>query len=61
MHEVLIVDDDPDIRQALVNMLAVAGYGAIAVDDGLEALDYLRTADPPSVILLDLMMPRMDG
>ena len=59
---VLVVDDDHDLREAVVELLEQAGYDAVPVCDGREALDYLLEARKrPSVILLDLMMPVMDG
>jgi CheY-like chemotaxis protein len=58
---ILIVDDDRAIREMLLENLADEGYPAFAVGDGLEALEYLRNGQSPCLILLDLMMPRMDG
>ena len=58
---VLVVDDDPDIRDALVDVLSDHGYDARAVANGREALDVLAQGALPRVILLDLMMPIMDG
>jgi CheY-like chemotaxis protein len=61
---VLVVDDDPDIRASLAQVLEEVGYRAIQAADGVDALEVLRHQDPalrPSVILLDMMMPRMDG
>jgi len=59
---VLVIDDDADIRGALVGVLEEQGYHAISASNGLEALEVLRILPtPPSVILLDLMMPVMDG
>jgi CheY-like chemotaxis protein len=59
---VLVVDDDRDIRDSLVEVLEDHGYRAIGAGNGREALDALRTsADMPCLILLDLMMPVMDG
>ena len=58
----LIVDDDLDIREALVEVLEDRGFPTLTAANGREALHLLRTtAVPPSVILLDLMMPIMDG
>ena len=59
----LIVEDDVDIRDALVAILEEDGYAAAAVSNGLEALDHLRAeaSSKPSLILLDLMMPVMNG
>ncbi len=59
---VLVVDDDADIRCALVSALEEQGYRAISASNGVEALEVLRILPtPPSVILLDLMMPVMNG
>jgi CheY-like chemotaxis protein len=57
---VLVVDDDPDILQTLALCLSTEGYGVLMASNGQEALDLLRR-EKPSVILLDLMMPVMDG
>ena len=58
---VLVVEDDVDIRDSVTESLADAGYQVFCVGNGAEALDFLRTRPAPSVILLDLMMPEMDG
>jgi CheY-like chemotaxis protein len=58
---VLIVEDDEDLRDMMAQMLTIEGFAATAVANGREALDYLRQAIKPHVILLDLMMPVMDG
>lgn len=58
---VLIVDDDIAIREALCELLADDGHRAIGVADGQQALDLLRSDGRPCVILLDMMMPVMDG
>ena len=59
---VLVIDDDPDIRAELAVALAERGWQVVCAEDGSQALDYLRSgAVLPSVILLDLMMPVMDG
>jgi len=61
-HVVLVVDDDRDIRDSLVEVLEDHGYLAVGACNGREALDVLRdSAAPPCLILLDLMMPVMDG
>jgi CheY-like chemotaxis protein len=56
----LVVDDDVDIRESLVELLQGEGYLAVGAANGAEALDLLRR-QRSSVILLDLMMPVMDG
>lgn len=58
---VLVVDDDDDIRDIVAIVLGQFGYGAVGAADGLDALARLRLEDRPSLILLDLMMPRLSG
>lgn len=63
---VLIVEDDPDIRKMLAALIATAGFHPVAAEDGLEALHLLRAVrhrapDTPCLILLDLKMPRLSG
>lgn len=58
---VLVVEDDRDVRESLVAVLEDAGYKVISASDGRAALALLRAGPLPSVILLDLMMPVMDG
>jgi len=61
-HTVMVVEDDVDIRQALIEILEDHGFGAVGARDGAEALNILsRATELPCVILLDLMMPVMDG
>jgi two-component system, chemotaxis family, chemotaxis protein CheY len=57
---VLVVDDDPDILEALSEILEAEGFEIRRARNGKEALDRLEP-DPPQLILLDLMMPVMDG
>lgn len=60
-RRVLIVDDDDAIREvAMASLELVGGWEAEAASTGLEALDRCAS-DPPDAILLDVMMPRMDG
>jgi PAS domain S-box-containing protein len=58
---VLVVDDDSDARGALADVFEEAGYSVATAANGAEALDALRAGEPPSVILLDLVMPVMNG
>jgi CheY-like chemotaxis protein len=59
---ILVVDDDLDIREALSDILTDRGFQVMSAANGQEALRLLRgLKDAPSVILLDLMMPIMDG
>jgi CheY-like chemotaxis protein len=58
---VLIVDDDAGIRRSLERLLAWEGYATAQAANGVEALAYLRDRPRPRVVLLDLMMPEMNG
>lgn len=60
-RSVLVVDDNAEMRQALAFVLEAEGYIVMVAGDGLEALTRLREDRVPGVILLDLMMPNMDG
>jgi CheY-like chemotaxis protein len=61
-QRIMIVEDDRDIRETLAELLEDEGYEILTAGNGAEALDLLRGgAEPPSLILLDLMMPVMDG
>ncbi len=60
-RRLLIVDDDSDIREVLMSILEAQGYEVAGAADGLEALERLAKGPPPSLIILDLMMPRMNG
>ena len=60
-HEILVVDDDPDIREALGGVLEQAGYDVVAFGDARAALDWLDHGGLPDLVLLDLMMPGMNG
>jgi len=59
-RKILVVDDDPSIREILTIQLARLGYEVVTASDGIEAVSQFK-ADPPDVILMDLMMPRLDG
>lgn len=58
---ILLVDDDSDIRKTLGELLENSGYDVDGAANGREALDKLHRDPQPCVILLDLMMPVMDG
>jgi CheY-like chemotaxis protein len=58
---VLVVDDDRAIRETLRSVLEDEGYTVAEAPDGVVALELLRSSATPLVVLLDLMMPRLDG
>src|SRR5438445_696734 len=60
-RDVLLVDDDFEICDTLSQLLQDEGYSVATASNGLEALHYLRGATLPRLILLDLMMPVMNG
>lgn len=59
-HRVLIIEDDPDVREALSDALAGSGLEVSLAVDGLDGLEKLER-ERPAVILLDLRMPRLGG
>jgi CheY-like chemotaxis protein len=61
VRRVLVVDDDPDIRELLRLVLEWAGYEVVTVNDGMTALETLLQTDETWVVLLDIAMPRMTG
>jgi CheY-like chemotaxis protein len=60
-HIVLVVDDEPAVRQMFEDILSGEGSEVVSAVDGRAALDLLNDGTQPCVILLDLMMPRMNG
>lgn len=58
---VLIVDDDPAIRKMLVEVLSLEGYSTETAVNGRDALERLAQSKAPRIVLLDLLMPEMDG
>jgi CheY-like chemotaxis protein len=60
-YRVLVVDDTADVRESVALLLRGEGYNVDRATDGREALRCLRRGGRPALILLDLMMPRMDG
>jgi CheY-like chemotaxis protein len=59
---VLVVDDDDDIRESLMDFLEEHAFEPVGARDGVDALSKLNGLDPaPCLIILDLMMPNMDG
>lgn len=60
-HSVLVVDDEPSVRELFVDALEEAGHRVEVAGDGEQALDRLRSGAAPCVVLSDVRMPRMDG
>jgi CheY-like chemotaxis protein len=60
-HDILVVEDDDAVRDTVVDVLEDAGRAVRVARDGREALDVLRKGAPPCLVLLDLMMPGMNG
>ncbi len=58
--KILVVDDDPDIREAIIAVLEACSYQVVTAGDGQEGLDKLKE-ERPDLMILDLLMPRMDG
>ncbi|MBU1670240.1 MAG: response regulator [Actinobacteria bacterium] len=58
--KILVVDDDPDIRDVLTELLEGEGYAVVTANDGAQGLEAIREEDPDMVIL-DLLMPVLDG
>jgi CheY-like chemotaxis protein len=58
---VMLVEDDEDSRYALTQILAAEGYRVLSASDGLEALARMIAGASPSVIVLDVMLPLMNG
>src|SRR5271165_308980 len=60
-ESILVVDDEPSIRRYLQTLLEVDGYNVGAVSSGKEALERIGTGERPDYIILDVLMPEMDG
>lgn len=58
--KILVVDDDPDIREAITAVLEAHSYQVVTACDGEEGLSKLKE-EKPDLMILDLLMPRMDG
>lgn len=61
MTTVLIVDDEPGIRDSLAELFEDAGYSTMSAADGGAALELLRGERLPDIVLLDLLMPVLNG
>ena len=58
--QVLVVDDEPGMRETLVDILEQSGYDVSAASDGQDALDVIHTRDV-DVVVMDVQMPNRDG
>ena len=61
ISSILVVEDDIDIRSALVQILRMEGHETAEAANGKEALEYIRNNPRPCMVLLDMMMPVMTG
>lgn len=60
-QSILVVEDDDDIRNAIVDLLETEGYSTESAVNGKDALDKLNIIPKPCLVLLDMMMPIMNG
>jgi CheY-like chemotaxis protein len=58
---ILIIEDEPDLRETLKDLLEISGFEVMTAANGKEGLERIRHAGVPCLILLDLMMPVMNG
>lgn len=61
MGNILIIDDDDAIRKSIASVLELEGYSTSSASDGKQALEMIRAGQIPDIILLDMMMPVMNG
>ena len=59
-YDILIVDDEPDVRRVLSEIVKGAGWNAIEAGDGEQAIDRIKQGGI-DLVILDIMMPQMDG
>ncbi len=60
-HALLLVEDDDDLRLTVAEVLRDHGVEVVEASNGVEALDWMHAHEKPAAIVLDLMMPKMDG
>jgi CheY-like chemotaxis protein len=58
---ILIIEDEPDLRETLKDLLEISGFKVNTASNGKEGLEHIRSSGNPCLILLDLMMPVMNG
>lgn len=61
MNPVLVIDDDPEARETIRDMLDHLGHEVVLAASGEEGLAFLRNGNRPSLVVLDLVLPEMDG
>jgi CheY-like chemotaxis protein len=61
IHTVLVIEDEEDLRESMRDLLEDNGYAVVAVRDGQEGLEALDRIEHVCLVLLDLLMPRMNG
>jgi len=59
--DVLVVDDEPSVRDFLVDVVADAGYSVVAASDGVAALQLIDDGFRPQLVITDLRMPKLNG
>jgi DNA-binding response OmpR family regulator len=58
---ILVVDDEPTLRETLAENLEIEGFRVVTAADGREALDRFHESSPPDLVILDLMLPELSG
>lgn len=58
---ILVIEDEADLREGIRDALELNGYTVVAATDGQDALEQLESLQPPCIVLMDLVMPRMNG
>ncbi len=61
MSVVLVVEDSIPQREMITELLRGSGLDVAAVSDGVEALEQIQSGHPPDLVVLDIVMPRMNG
>lgn len=61
VRNILIVDDEPDLRSTLKDIFEMSGFSVVTAGNGAEAYALLQQGETPCLLLLDLMMPVMNG
>ena len=60
-HQIVIIEDDPDLRETMKELLEMEGFSVVTAANGREGLNLIERNGEPCLILLDLMMPVMNG